>query len=99
MSKTLSAPGSRRTSSDSTPDLQINDTRETGFVISTPRSNFQSSRLSSEQSPFLPSGGSEDAENLLHNEVPRGSQDWQEEGEVESKSVLYLFVLTLSIGG
>lgn len=58
----------------------------------------QSPDLDRENSPFIPPEGSEFGENLSQNAVADQVSEWHED-EQESKSVLYLVLLTLSIGG
>lgn len=52
-----------------------------------------------EDSPFIPPEGSEAGENHFRNETPAAVSDPHQEGQEKSKSVLYLILLTLSIGG
>ena len=63
-------------------------------------SGKQSPNLDSENSPFISPEGSDFGENLIQDAAAGagGVSEWHEDGQ-ESKSVLYLVLLTLSMGG
>lgn len=58
----------------------------------------QSPDLDRENSPFISPEGSESRESLSQDAAVDPVSEWHEDGQ-ESKSVLYLVLLTLSIGG
>lgn len=58
----------------------------------------QSPDLDRENSPFILPEGRESRESLSQDAAVDPVSEWHEDGE-ESKSVLYLVLLTLSIGG
>lgn len=58
----------------------------------------QSPDLGRENSPFISPEGSESRESLSLDAAADPVSEWHEDGQ-ESKSVLYLVLLTLSIGG
>lgn len=58
----------------------------------------QSPDLDRESSPFISPEGSESRRSLSLDAAVDTISEWREEGQ-ESKSVLYLVLLTLSIGG
>lgn len=68
------------------------------FEASEPHSGRRSPNLDSENSPFISPEGSDFGENLIQNAAAYGVSEWHEDGQ-ESKSVLYLILLTLSMGG
>lgn len=61
-------------------------------------SGRQSPDLDNQNIPFISPEGSDFGENLIQDAAAGGVSEWQKDGQ-ESKSILYLVLLTLSMGG
>lgn len=78
----------------------ISDLQQTQAEEKASEAHFrrQSPDSDRENSPFISPEGSESRESLSQDAAVESVSEWHEEGQ-ESKSVLYLVLLTLSIGG
>ena len=98
----LDAPSDFRLSGELPPQYETTEVNQHNRPVSTnitPKRG-RSLELLNENSPLLAPQYLEDDDRLLQGSTtPAGRLDWNEGEAEESKSVWYLFLLTLSIGG
>ena len=89
-------------SSDEQPAVTDEIKSQPGMRRTSIHKRSQSLEPLNENSPLLSPAQGDDVENLIPREtsdIPGTSLEWNEGDEEQSKSVLYLILLTLSIGG